>query len=62
MWLPKFICWKLWLERNNRIFNEVERLPSQVAIKARTLLAEAINGKPHIMNSGPTLGGGRQMA
>eukprot|EP00253_Pinus_taeda_P034931 PITA_34931 len=20
MWIPKFICWKLWLERNNRIF------------------------------------------
>ena len=22
MWLPKFICWKLWIERNNRIFRE----------------------------------------
>ena len=20
MWIPKFTCWKLWLERNNRIF------------------------------------------
>jgi hypothetical protein len=51
MWIPKFTCWKIWLERNNRIFNEVERLPSQVAIQARTMLAEALKGKPNLSNS-----------
>jgi hypothetical protein len=53
MWLPKFITWKIWLERNNRVFNETSRLPSQVAIQARTLLAEALNGKVNLMNSAP---------
>jgi hypothetical protein len=56
MWLPKFISWKIWLERNNRVFNEVCRLPSQVAIQARTLLAEALNGKSNLMNSAPLSG------
>ena len=28
MWTPKFLCWKIWLERNNRIFKEESRLPS----------------------------------
>jgi ribonuclease HI len=51
MWTPKFTCWKLWLERNNRIFNEVERLPSQVAIQARTMLAETLQGKANLNNS-----------
>ena len=26
MWLPKFIYWKLWIERNNRIFREKTRI------------------------------------
>jgi ribonuclease HI/exonuclease III len=53
MWLPKFISWKIWLERNNRVFNEVCRLPSQVAIQARTLIVEAITGKNNLINSAP---------
>jgi len=61
MWLPKFISWKIWLERNNRVFNEVCRLPSQVAIQARTLIVEAITGKNNLINSAP-LGGGIQLA
>ena len=44
MWTPKFLCWKIWLERNNRIFKEEGRLPSQVAIKAKAMLSEvAVN-------------------
>ena len=30
MWIPKFLCWKIWLERNNRVFKETSRLPLQV--------------------------------
>jgi hypothetical protein len=51
MWIPKFICWKLWLERNNRIFREEKRLPAQVAIKVKTMISEAINAKTTIQNS-----------
>jgi ribonuclease HI len=51
MWIPKFTCWKIWLERNNRIFKEERRLPAQVAIKVKTMISEAINAKPSIQNS-----------
>jgi ribonuclease HI len=51
MWIPKFICWKIWLERNNRIFNEERRLPAQVAIKVKTMISEAISVKTSIQNS-----------
>jgi ribonuclease HI len=51
MWIPKFTCWKIWLERNNRIFKEEKRLPAQVAIKVQTMISEAINAKPSIRNS-----------
>jgi ribonuclease HI len=51
MWIPKFTCWKIWLERNNRIFKEEKRLPAQVAIKVQIMISEAINAKPSIQNS-----------
>jgi hypothetical protein len=35
MWLPKFVMWKIWLERNNRIFNEKNCNPIQVAMKTK---------------------------
>ena len=50
MWTPKFLCWKVWMERNNRIFKEEGRLPPQVAIKARTMLSEALSTKSTIRN------------
>ena len=50
MWTPKFLCWKIWLERNNRIFKEESILPPQVAVKARTMMAEALSTKPSIKN------------
>jgi hypothetical protein len=28
MWLPKFVMWKIWLERNNRIFREKNYNPT----------------------------------
>jgi ribonuclease HI/exonuclease III len=54
MWIPKFVCWKLWLERNNRIFKEEKRLPNQVAIKIQIMISEAINARPSVQNSAPT--------
>jgi ribonuclease HI/exonuclease III len=54
MWIPKFVCWKLWLERNNRIFKEEKRLPQQVAIKIQVMISEAINARPSVQNSDST--------
>ena len=34
-WLPKAICWKIWIERNNRIFRDKENHPSKIAIQAK---------------------------
>jgi hypothetical protein len=39
--LPKFILWKLWLERNHRIFREEKRTPAQVAVKIKNLFSES---------------------
>ena len=50
MWIPKFLCWKIWLERNNRVFKETSRLPLQVAVQAKIMLSEALNCKPGISN------------
>ena len=42
-WLPKAICSKIWLERNNRIFREQENNPTKIAIQARAILGEALD-------------------
>eukprot|EP00253_Pinus_taeda_P016670 PITA_16670 len=39
--LPKFVCWKIWLACNQKIINDLNHTPLQVAAKARTLLLEA---------------------
>ena len=39
--LPKFILWKLWLERNHRVFREEKRTPAQVAVKIKSLFSES---------------------
>ena len=51
MWIPKFLCWKIWLERNNRVFKEISRLPPQVAVKAKIMLSGTLNSKPEISNT-----------
>jgi ribonuclease HI/exonuclease III len=38
--IPKFVCWQLWLARNDQIFNGHSRSPLQVAVKAKALLLE----------------------
>ena len=42
-WLPKAICWKIWIERNNRIFRDQENQPTKIAIQARAILGEALD-------------------
>lgn len=39
--LPKFVCWQIWLACKQKIFNDLNHTPLQVAPKARTLLLEA---------------------
>jgi len=53
MWIPKFLSWKIWLERNNRIFKEESRVPAQIAVKARVMLSEALNTKALNSNMTP---------
>jgi hypothetical protein len=51
--LPKFILWKIWLERNNRLFREAKSSPAQVATKIKAHFGEsapyfckAVNSRP----------------
>ena len=46
-WFPKAICWKIWIERNNRIFRDQENQPSKIAIQARAIPGEALD---HILS------------
>jgi hypothetical protein len=39
--MPKYVCWQLWLTRNQMIFKEERHSPLQVAAKAKTFLLEA---------------------
>jgi hypothetical protein len=39
--LPKFILWKIWLERNNRLFREVKSSPAHVATKIKAYFGES---------------------
>ena len=38
--VPKFVCWQLWLARNDQIFNGNRHSPLQVAVKAKAFLLE----------------------
>jgi ribonuclease HI len=40
--VPKYVCWKLWLARNDIIFNQTEITAEQVAGKAKNLLIETL--------------------
>ena len=39
--LPKYVCWQIWLARNQKIFTELHYTPLQVAAKAKSFLLEA---------------------
>lgn len=43
--IPKFVCWKLWLARNENIFNNITWTPSIVAAKSKCLLIETLSNQ-----------------
>ena len=51
MWIPKFTCWKIWIERNSKIFKDKSRSSSRVVIKARAMMGEALEAKISLRNS-----------
>jgi len=44
--LPKFIFWKLWLERNNCLFRGISSPPLQVVTKIKSLLGDFLRFQP----------------
>ena len=47
-WILKAVCWKIWIERNNRIFREQELHPSKIEMKANAILGEALDHNPSL--------------
>jgi ribonuclease HI len=39
--IPKYVCWQIWLTRNDLIFNEKQQAPFLAAAKAKAFLLEA---------------------
>ena len=50
MWIPKYTCWKLWLERNNRLFRGENCTTNNVISKIKALLGETLDAKPTLRN------------
>ena len=50
MWIPKYTCWKLWLERNNRLFRDETCTTNNVISKIKALLGETLDAKPALKN------------
>ena len=42
MAIPKYVCWSIWLARNDNIFNNVQQQLLKVAAKAKALLIEMV--------------------
>jgi hypothetical protein len=51
--LPKFILWKIWLERNNRLFRETKSSPTKVATKIKSYFGESAPYFCKVKNSRP---------
>jgi hypothetical protein len=49
--IPKYICWEVWLARNEATFNNCLRPPTVVAAKAKALLLETLENRRHKTNS-----------
>ena len=54
-WILKATCWKIWIERNNRIFRGQESHPSKIAVQARAILGEALEQNVSLFNTTPLL-------
>ena len=50
MWIPKFIMWKIWLKRNNRLFREESCNSIQVTNKVKDFLGETLESKTTLEN------------
>ena len=50
IWIPKFTCWKLWWERNNRLFKDEKCNTSKIIIKIQALLGETLDTKHGLRN------------
>ena len=50
MWIPKLICWKLWLEINNRVLRDTFGTPTQTAIRLKMLVGELASVKTSLKN------------
>ena len=51
IWAPKAICWKIWLERNNRIFRDEKKSSIKIAINCKALLGESATAMSNLKNS-----------
>ena len=40
--IPKYVCWNIWLARNEKIFNNTQHLHLKVAAKSKALLIETV--------------------
>jgi hypothetical protein len=45
--IPKYVCWKLWLTRNEQTLNNTAWTPNMVAAKAKGLLLETFSSQNH---------------
>lgn len=50
MWIPKFTCWKLWLERNTRLFRGETCTSNNVISKIKAIMGETLDTTPALRN------------
>lgn len=50
IWIPKLICWNLWLERNGIISRDTASPPAWLAAKVKVLVNELVASKPLLHN------------
>jgi ribonuclease HI len=50
VWIPKLICWNIWLERNGRIFRDSASPPARLAAKVKSQVNELVSSKTLLCN------------
>ena len=51
MWIPKVICWNIWLERNRSIFRDEVSPSSKLVAKCKALIGEVAESGSSLSNS-----------